>query len=192
MKTLAVAFSARSEGNCARLSRYCLDKLKEQGWQTELLNAYDLAITPCSHCDYECFANKDCPVNDDVPMIYEKCREADALIFAIPDYGGHLSALYFTFAQRGQFEFKKFNNFDEEFFRKLNFIIIGNLSAGGDMALHEALYDFANRSFWPETILFSAREYDRSSLEGDLIESPDVKKRLDRFVEMVVEESRTR
>lgn len=37
---------------------------------------------------------------------------------------------------------------------KINFIIIGNLSAGDDMALHEALYNFANLNFWPETLLF--------------------------------------
>ncbi|MEM2930566.1 MAG: hypothetical protein QW797_06900 [Thermoproteota archaeon] len=75
--------------------------------------------------------------------------------------------------------------------KKINFIIIGNLSAGGDMALHEALYNFANLSFWPETLLFQAREYWRSSIKGDLINDPEVRKRLDRFVEMILKKLRS-
>jgi hypothetical protein len=112
---------------------------------------------------------------------FQKCGDADILIFAIPTYSGHLSSLYFAFDERGQ-----------PFFKKINFIIIGNLSAGGDMALHQALYSFANLDFWPETVLFPAREYGRSSINGDLIEIPEVKKRLDRFVEMIVKNVKKR
>lgn len=189
MKALAIAFNAREEGNCAKLAQYCLNKLAQKGWKTELLKAYHLKITPCSKCAYECFKNKECPIADDVPMAYAECRKADALIFAVPDYGGHLASVYFAFAERAQFEFRKFALFEKEFLRKVNFLIVGNLSAGGDMALHEALYGFANRSFWPETLLLPAREYAQSSLKGNLMESPDVKKRLERFVEMVVQKS---
>lgn len=190
MKIVAVAFSARKEGNCSKLSLYCLEKMAEEGWEVELLQAHDLTITPCHHCDYECFANKVCPIDDDVAMTYEKCRNADALIFAVPNYGGHLAALYFAFAERAQSEFRKFTDFEKELLLKLNFIIIGNLSAGGDMALHEALYGFANLDFWPETLLFPAREYGQSSLKGNLIERAEVRNRLDRFVEMVIQKSR--
>lgn len=189
MKALAVAFSARKKGNCYRLVEHCLNRLVEKGWETELLKTYDLQITPCNQCDYECFKNGKCPVHDDIPMIYEKCQQADTVIFALPNYGGHLTSLYFAFAERGQFIFQTSEDLNESYLKKINFIIIGNLSAGGDMALHEALYGFANRDYWPETLLFPAREYGQSSLKGNLIESVEVKKRLNRFVEMVIQKS---
>lgn len=188
-KVLGVSFSARKDGNCLRLLTYCLNKFKEQGFETEVLKAYEHEITPCSHCNYECFNDKECPIKDDVPMIYRKCMSADILIFSIPTYGGHLSSLYFAFSERSQTVFKSFQECVEKLLKKINFIIIGNLSAGGDMALHEALYSFANLGFWPETLLFSAREYGRSSIKGDLINDPDVRKRLDRFVEIMLKKA---
>ncbi|MGB9717410.1 MAG: flavodoxin family protein [Thermoproteota archaeon] len=188
-KVLGVSFSARKEGNCLRLVTYCLNKFREQGFETEVLNAYEHEIIPCSHCNYECFNDKECPLKDDAPLIYQKCVSADILIFSIPTYGGHLSSLYFAFAERSQAVFKSFQECKEKLLKKINFIIIGNLSAGGDMALHEALYSFVNLSFWPETLLFPAREYGRSSIKGDLINDPEVKKRLDRFVEIMLKKA---
>jgi len=186
MKVCGIIFSARKEGNCLKCVKYCLGKFKEHGFESEIISAFDLEIKPCSHCNYECFADKKCPIEDDVSVIYQKCESADILIFAIPTYGGHLSSTYFAFAERSQAIFKNFQECTEKMLKKINFIIIGNLSAGGDMALHEALYNFVNLGFWPETLLFPAREYGRSSIKGDLIEVPEVKKRLDRFVEMIL------
>lgn len=185
MKVLGIAFSAREEGNCLKCVRYCLDKFKEYGFETEIMNAFEFETKSCSHCNYECFAKEKCPIEDDVPEIYKKCGDADILIFAVPTYGGHLSSIYFAFAERSQGIFKSLPKW-KKLFKKINFIIIGNLSAGGDMALHEALYNFANLDFRPETLLFPAREYGRSSINGDLIEIPEVKKRLDRLVEMIL------
>lgn len=186
MKVLGITFSARQEGNCLRLLRYCMDKFKEHNIESEILNGFDLKITPCSHCDYECFADKECPITDDVPHMYKACKDADILLFAIPTYSGHLSSLYFAFAERSQYIVTDYEEFLKTFLRKVNLIIIGNLSAGGDMALHEALYSFSALEFLPKTLLFSAEEYNRSSIKGDLLEVPDVRKRLDKFVERIV------
>ncbi|MFQ6087820.1 MAG: flavodoxin family protein [Candidatus Methanofastidiosia archaeon] len=186
MKVLGIAFSARKEGNCVKCLKHCLDKFREYGFKTEILNAFELEIRSCSHCNYECFADRKCPIEDNVPEIYKKCEDADILIFAVPTYGGHLSSIYFAFAERGEAIFKSYHEFIEKLAKKVNFIVIGNLSAGGDMALHEVLYNFANLDFWPETLLFPAREYGRKSIKGDLIEETEVKKRIDRFVEMIL------
>jgi len=185
VKVLAVIFSARKEGNCSKLAAYCLDRFQEYGFEVEIMKASQLDIRSCNHCDYECFANKECPIRDDVPNIYKKCEDADIVIFAIPTYGAHLSSMYFAFTERSQAIFKSFDHYTETFLKKINFIIVGNLSAGGDMALHEALYNFANLDFWPEVLLFSSREYRKNSIKGDLIEVPEVKKRLDEFVKMI-------
>ncbi|MBN2380308.1 NAD(P)H-dependent oxidoreductase [candidate division WOR-3 bacterium] len=152
MKTLALAFSASKEGNCSKLAGYSLARFAGQGWQPELLKACHLAIQSLRL--RVLFCAKLCPVEDGVPMIYERCRNADAVIFAVPDYGGHLASLFFAFSERAQYESRKFTDFEGEFLSKINLIVVANLSAGGDMALHEALYSFANLDFRPEILLF--------------------------------------
>ena len=64
-------------------------------------------------------------------------------------------------------------------------IIIGNLTAMGDMTLHEAMADFYNAEP-PEAILIQSREFGLGSLKGNLTENPAVKERLDGFVELLV------
>jgi multimeric flavodoxin WrbA len=58
MKALGIAFSARKRGNCLNCAEYVLEKLKEDGFETEVVNAHDFNIKPCSHCSYECFAKE--------------------------------------------------------------------------------------------------------------------------------------
>lgn len=96
MKALGIVFSARKAGNCSNCVKYCLEKFSERGFETEFLNAYDLKILPCNHCNYECFAKpkKRCPIKDDVKMVYSKIVNSDVLLFGIPDYAGHPSGLY--------------------------------------------------------------------------------------------------
>lgn len=98
--------------------------------------------------------------------------------------GGHLSGLYRAFSERMQC----MNNRQTKSWMEIlkGFIVVGNLSAGGDMVLHEVLYDFAGGKNRPEALLLSAREYGRYSLKGDLLESDRVRDRLNRFVEMLV------
>ncbi|KUH34722.1 hypothetical protein APY94_00640 [Thermococcus celericrescens] len=185
MKVIGVAFSARKGGNCARILRFCLQKFEEKGHETELVEAYDLEIRPCSHCEYECFTGN-CPINDDVPALYRKAIKADVLIFAVPTYGGHASGLYRAFSERGQAVFKSYEEW-KAFKEKLNFILIGNTSSGGDMALHEVLYGLTGGESWPEAVLLSSNEYGGGSLRGNLIEHPEVRARLERFVERIIQ-----
>jgi multimeric flavodoxin WrbA len=58
MKALGIAFSARKRGNCLDCAEYVLAKLKEYVFETEVINAYDSEIKPCSHCNHECFAKE--------------------------------------------------------------------------------------------------------------------------------------
>ena len=191
MKALGVVFSARKEGNCLRLTAHCLEQLGRHGYETGIINAYESEIIPCSHCGYECFAADGCPIMDDVEAIYRRCEAADVLIFAIPTYAGHLASLYLAFSERvGVFQRSSMES-TAKFMKKVNFLIIGNLSAGGDMALHEALYDFMYLAIPPEALLFPAREYGRTSIDGDLIELPEVKERLNGFVKRVLNKSRS-
>ena len=198
LKVAGIVFSARREGNCLNCMKYCLEKLKEKGFSTILINAYDYNIKPCSHCNYECYADvirgrkEECPVQDDVSEMYMKLRNADLLVFAIPCYGGHVPALYKAWNERVAHipaitnSLKKFEDFQRAYLSKIGgFIVIGNLTAAGDMTLHEILCDFYNTPP-PETILLQAREYGRISLKGDLIEVSAVKEKLDRFINILI------
>ncbi len=198
MKVAGLVFSARKRGNGYHCMKYCLDKLEEKGFRTLLVNAFDYEIKPCSHCNYECYAEEirgkpeECPVKDDVLKMYELIEDADMLLFAVPCYGGHTPAIYRAWAERITHlpelnqRFKNFEEFQKQFLNKImGIIVIGNLTAWGDMTLHEVLADFYNIE-QPEAILLQPREYGRSSLKGDLIRSSAVKETLDGFVELLL------
>lgn len=153
---------------------------------SELINIFDYKIDGCGRCEYGCFNTGNCSVEDDTLKIYNKCFEADKIIFAIPTFCGNLASSYFRFWERSQAIFKDNNEYEKKFLSKINLIIIGNLSSGGDMALHEAIYSFNNRCFFPETLLLSSREYDKSSVRGDLVEPKEVRDRLDNFIKRII------
>ena len=186
MKCLGIIFSSRKQGNCAKSVKYCLDKINLHEYQVEMINIFDYEVQGCGDCSYHCFESGFCSKEDDILELYKKCFEADKIIFAIPTFCGHLASSYFKFWERSQAIFKDSLEYENEFLKKLNFIIIGNLSSGGDMALHEALYGFINRRFYSEAILLSSREYNKSSIKDNLIESDDVKKRLNSFIEKII------
>ena len=196
MKVAGVVFSARKRGNCFDCVKYCLDKLEGKVFRTVLVNAFDYEIKPCSHCNYECYAKtirgreEQCPIEDDVPKLYEMMKATELLLFAIPTYGGRVPGIFQAFRERTSGLtrlFKDFEEFKQGFLNKIKgIIIIGHLTAGADMALHEVLADFYNIE-QPEVMLLQADEFGRSSLKGDLIESRAVRQTLDGFVELVTQ-----
>ncbi|WP_313342452.1 flavodoxin family protein [Sedimentibacter sp.] len=186
MKVLGIIFSSRKHGNCARCTEYCLSEICKSGYEVKAINTFDYEINGCGNCDYQCFADGACCIEDDIPKIYDKCLKAEKIIFAIPTFSGHLASSYFEFWERAQSIFKNNEVYENSFLRKINLIIIGNLSFGGDMALHEALHCFTNREFHPEVALLSSREYNKSSIKGDLIESQEVKNKLSIFAEKII------
>jgi len=103
MHIVAFICSARKRGNCHDLVSFMVNKLRAKGINAEIINAYDCKITPCSHCDYECFkVPKSCPIHDDVPEIWRRLKEADGVILAIPTYYGMPPALFKSLIERAQ------------------------------------------------------------------------------------------
>jgi multimeric flavodoxin WrbA len=189
MKALGVVFSARKRGNCLNCVEYVLKKLEKSGFATEVINAYDYEIKPCSHCNYECFAKdirgreEKCPIQDDVPWIYEKVREADVVVLAVPNYGGNVSGLYRAWAERGQAIFKSYEDYAQTILNKIiGIIVIGNIPAGGDNVLHTLILDHIEVKRPVSAVLLQSAEYGLGSLYGNLIENEQVKSRLDNMV----------
>jgi len=50
----------------------------------ECFSIYDYHIEPCHYCDYQCFYQDDCKIDDDIKLLYEKCFNADLIIFSLP------------------------------------------------------------------------------------------------------------
>jgi len=192
VKALGLVFSARKRGNCLNAVEYVLEKLNEQNFQSEIVNAYDYEIKPCSKCNYECFSQylrgteEGCPIHDDVPEIYEKMKQADILIFAVPTYGGNVSGLYKAFQERAQGIFKEYENFVDVILSKvIGLIVIGNVPAGGELAYHSAIMDYYDAKYFTAILLQSA-EYGKASIKGDLIENQEIKMRLDNLVNNIL------
>lgn len=187
MKALGITFSARKEGNCLRTLIYCLKKLKKAGFELEALNAYNLNINPCSHCNYECFdgSSADCPIQDDVKMIYDKIEEADMILFAIPNYSGHPSGLYRAWFERGNMISRK--DYEKNIQSKVKgYIIISNLISNGDQMVHEIMTEFYNRDNKPAVVMLQPGEFGTDSLHCNLIDHPEARGQLDRFMDKLI------
>jgi len=195
MKALGIAFSARKRGNCLDCAEYVLTKLKDQGFKTEIINAYDCDIKPCSHCNYECFAEKlrskseECPIKDDVPAIYTKMKQADIIVLAVPTYSGKAASLYCAFTERAQGIIKNYEEFKNTILNKIKaLIVIGNVPAGGDLAYHTVILDHHDCKYPPSSILLQATEYYQSSILGTLAEDEKVKDRLNNLVRSILDD----
>lgn len=186
MKALGIAFSARKRGNCLSSIEYVLAELKKQRFETEAINIYDCAIKPCSHCNYECFAeslrgkDEECPIQDNVPEIYRKMKEADTIVLAVPTYGGKTASLYNAFTERAQGIIKNYEEFKRDVLGKVfALIVIGNVPAGGDLAYHTVVLDNRDCRHPPTSLLLQAADYGQSSIGGTLITNERVRERLD-------------
>jgi multimeric flavodoxin WrbA len=200
MKALGIAFSARKRGNCLNCVEYVLRELKEQGFETAVINAYDYEIRSCSHCNYECFArelrgkDEKCLIQDDVPRIYNKIKEADIIILGVPTYGGRPASLYCAFQERAQeLITKNYKEFQKTMLDKIMaLIVIGNIPAGGDFAYHAVVLDHRDWNYAPPSLLLQSAEYGQRSICGTLIEDETVRDRLDNLVKLILKRWETK
>jgi multimeric flavodoxin WrbA len=94
MKVIAFNGSPRHDGNTARLIRYVLDELEQEGIETEVIQLGGKRIQGCKAC-FRCHQNKDrrCAVSDD---ILNDCLEAmiaaDGILLGSPTYFADLTA----------------------------------------------------------------------------------------------------
>jgi len=176
-----MVFSARQEGNCHDCVNYCLQKIAESNIKTQILSLSEYKVTPCSNCQYQCFSERirgtkeNCPINDDLPKIYQEFENSNIIVFGIPTYVGHVPAIYRAWEERslGIYGFGKHSQVLEG--KVYGFVVIGSYST-----LNEAIYRFQGtpKVTW---ILLRSREYGLDPLKRGLIEIPDVKGRLNAF-----------
>jgi multimeric flavodoxin WrbA len=91
MKALLICGSPRKEGNTEILLNLLKDRLVDRGVSGEVVLLSEHTVMPCIACE-RCKKVKDgtCPAitDDDFHPIFEKMREADAIIVGSPVYFG--------------------------------------------------------------------------------------------------------
>lgn len=82
---LMINGSPRKNGTDAAILGMVAEKAKKYDYKTEIVNICDLHINGCKACMY-CKKNGKCAQNDDMTPIYDKIRDATAIIIASPVY----------------------------------------------------------------------------------------------------------
>ncbi|MBU2704089.1 multimeric flavodoxin WrbA [Sporomusaceae bacterium BoRhaA] len=90
MKILGILGSPRPNGNTATLLRHVLEGAAAQGATTTTISANKLTVRACQSCN-ACKKTGQCVLKDDMQELYGKINEADAVIFASPNYMGGIS-----------------------------------------------------------------------------------------------------
>ncbi len=90
MKVLGILGSPRPNGNTATLLRQVLEGATTQGATTTTISANKVTVRPCQGC-YICKQTGQCVLQDDMQELYGKINQADAVIFASPNYMGGIA-----------------------------------------------------------------------------------------------------
>ncbi len=96
MKVLVISGSRNPAGQTARAANAVCQGVERGGGEvTGLVFLPEQKLERCRQCDDNgwgtCRSEGRCTINDDLPMLLEKMRQADAVAFATPVYFGDLS-----------------------------------------------------------------------------------------------------
>jgi multimeric flavodoxin WrbA len=99
MQVLAFVGSPRVGGNTEQLTQEALRIIADAGIKTELIRLADKEIHPCTAC-MACRHEETCSIDDDLPPLYWKMKEANGILIASPVYLGSGSAQIKAFMDR--------------------------------------------------------------------------------------------
>lgn len=100
MKVIAICSSARKDGNTAFLLRKVLERLEQEGIETELVQLAGEIIEPCKAC-WACGGKENCVHKKDrFQELFGKMKEADGILLGSPVYSANVSANMQAFLER--------------------------------------------------------------------------------------------
>ena len=85
VKILGIVGSPRKGGNTEILVDEALKSAKEFGAETEIIRLAEVNIMPCDGCE-SCGITKKCKIDDDFKAVFERMKDADAILLASPSY----------------------------------------------------------------------------------------------------------
>ena len=185
MNVVAVVSSARRRGNCNDIAEQMLKQLEEGGVETEVIRTTDYDINPCNRCNYECFReDAACPIDDDVPQIWKKMKQADGIVLAIPSYYGLPPAVFKAIIERAQgilgWVTDEFRDLDSVWKGKPVVAVV--VADGGG----ETIVEYLRRLFSGAHVIsehFSYARLGRPGYGGGLMELHEVASRVDELAE---------
>ena len=90
-KVLAVNGSPRKEGNTAKMLETVLGICADAGFETEMYQAGGKPVRGCMSCR-KCFVDKGrCAIDDWMNELYQKMKQADAILLGSPTYFADLT-----------------------------------------------------------------------------------------------------
>lgn len=179
MKECIVSFSGRSGGNCSRIAEIIQQKKVDAA-------VYDfsvLSITPCSHCRYECFEQREkCPhFSDPEFAICEEIAKSDIAYFIVPNYCGYPCANFFIFNERSLCYFQHHNDLLNQYLAvRKKFIVISNTEQDN---FTTAFCQHIPETSDPDILFLSSKQFGKTSIDGNLMESENAKELLFRFID---------
>lgn len=109
MKIITINGSPRKNWTTGTLLKSALEGAQSEGAQTEIINLYDLSYKGC----ISCFACKlaggksygKCALQDDLTPVFEKIKQADALVLGSPVYLSNVTGVLRSFLERLIFQY---------------------------------------------------------------------------------------
>lgn len=133
VKILGISGTPIKGGNCDTMVQKALKAAAElDGVETKFITLADKEVAICSHCQW-CIENMaPCKIEDDVPAIYAKIREADGLVLGSPAWLNTLSPFLLNLFSRA-----RYNIFFTHQFRNkpVALLTVGFLGYGLDNAI---------------------------------------------------------
>lgn len=169
-----ISFSGRAMGNCARIAGFL-----SQRFGGRVFRFSDFSISPCGSCGGECLRGGTCPKDDMERTLLDAVCGCDEAWFIVPDYCGFPNANLFIYNERSVGYFCQEPQRLEQYMAvPKRFVLISN---GSQESFRQA---FAQHTNGEQRILqLCSREFGKRSIDGDLIDHPEVQNRLVSFIQ---------
>ena len=180
MKVCVISFSGRSGGNCSSIA-----KELQQRWQENSV-VYDFSsftITPCGRCRCECFqARENCPYFSDPEFaICDSITSSGLSCFIIPNYCDYPCANFFAFNERSQCFFQHHQHLLDQYLAvRKKFIVVSNTNQANFIS---TLRYHVPEGAEPDILFLPAKRFHKVSIHGDLMDAPEARESVLRFVE---------
>lgn len=171
-----VDFSARENGNCASLAKYCSDE------NDSVFAMRELPIHPCANCRYECMSGG-CIYRGSDPLysLFDAMVSAEKVIWLIPMYCGCPASSFFILNERSQDYWMRHEEFYNAFVGKLYMIAVYG-SAEESPGYIERLADLFQSGERKPHVLGLERHTYHHTLSDLLTSEPDVLKTVSAFL----------
>jgi len=179
MKIVIINFSGRENGNCHAISQTISNlHLSED---VCIFNFSTLFVNPCGKCNYDCFEDREnCPYKEDsIYKLYESITSSNLAYFIVPNYCNYPNANYFIFNERSQCYFQRHQELLHKYLAvEKKFIVVSNTEA--ENFAHAFQYQILEDKT-PNILFLAAKKYQRISIAGDLMSSPQADADLRKF-----------